>query len=59
MRALLIATLACATTAAFAEPRPTTIDIGVKLRPPAVAAPSSRLVFMHRCPPAVSAASPP
>jgi len=57
MRALLIIpVLSALSSPAFAEdqPRymPTYIDVGMKLRPPFPAPPSSRIVFMHRCPPA-------
>ena len=51
MRALLI--LALLSVPAFAErPRPTFIDVGMKVRPPLMAPPSSKIIFMHRCPPA-------
>lgn len=51
MRALLI--VALLSTPALAEkPKPTYIDVGMKLRPPFPAAPSSRIIYMHRCPPA-------
>jgi hypothetical protein len=53
MRALLV--VAALSAAAYAErPRATYIDVGMKRRPPLAAPvpPSSRIVYMHRCPPA-------
>jgi uncharacterized protein (TIGR03382 family) len=54
MRALpWIVVLCSMSTSAFAErPRPTFIDVGMKRRIGPVSAPSSRVIFMHRCPPA-------
>ena len=57
MRALLIIpVLSALSSPAFAEDKPrympTYIDVGMKLRPAFPAPPSSRIVFMHRCPPA-------
>ena len=51
MRSLLIVALLA--SPAFAEkPRPMVIDVGGgKPRPPLAALPTSRIVFMHRCPP--------
>ncbi|MDQ3339556.1 MAG: Ig-like domain-containing protein [Myxococcota bacterium] len=51
MRALLI--LALLSTPALAErPRPTFIDVGMKQRGPVMVPASSRIVYLHRCPPA-------
>ena len=51
MRALLILLL-CSTPALAERPRPTFIDVGMKPRIGPVSAPASRIIFMHRCPPA-------
>lgn len=47
---LLGSVLLPAARAAAERPQPVTIDIGRRSRPP-IAAASSRLVFLHRCPP--------
>lgn len=53
MRSLLIVAVALCSTPAFAErPRPTYIDVGMKQRDPVSAPPSSRIIYLHRCPPA-------
>ena len=51
MRALLI--VALLSTPALAErPRPTYIDVGMQPREPVSVPASSRIVYLHRCPPA-------